>query len=303
MNINIKYVLIFSLFFLFKAGMVFSSGSGTSSCEFLTQPGSARISALSEACAALKGGIALLNHNPAGIYGIDKMDVSMLYKKGMAENDNASLYAGKPMFSGVVGVSFLYSDTGKVELFNASGNKISKTGKRDMALSFGYAKKISQIPVGINLKFISSEIFGNKASSYAIEMGAHYALTSQLNAGVSLNNFGGGLKFIEKKEGLPQTIKTGIGYNVPVFKWETLLLTDFQYHLIDEYATYHIGTEICCQGESAVRIGYFMDSKESANNLFSAGFGIKFKDFRIDYSVKLLGPLEIPHELSFGFMF
>ncbi len=130
-------IQIIGLICLSSQAMVLAKGIGSSAGVTLLQPVSAKVSGLGEACASLSGEVFNLHYNPAGLAELKKQAVSLMYQKGLAEDNFTTLTYGKKFTLGTLGVSVLYYDTGEIEMYNTDGVLITEVGQKDMVFSIG----------------------------------------------------------------------------------------------------------------------------------------------------------------------
>ena len=155
---------------------VWAKGAGSSSGATLIQDVSARSAGVGEAYGAVSGDVVSMHFNPAGIADIQNGEIETMYQKGLDEDNLMSLLAAKKYSFGTLGVSVLYYDTGKIEMYTQlTGELISEVGQRDVVAGMTYAMPLSEkSQVGVTLKFISSKIFGISASAVAADAGVQY---------------------------------------------------------------------------------------------------------------------------------
>jgi len=103
----------------------------------------------------------------------------------------------------VVGASLTYFDLGKIQFTDISGNALNSFSPQEFAATFGYSRKLSKtFGVGINAKYIHSNLIGSiatsggtepgkAAKSGAVDIGFYY--TKPLNINGTKNNLALGL--------------------------------------------------------------------------------------------------------------
>ncbi|MEA3307515.1 MAG: hypothetical protein U9Q34_07000 [Elusimicrobiota bacterium] len=79
-----------------------------------------------------------------------------------------------------------------------------------------YGRTVSnRLGLGINIKYIKSEISDISSKGYAFDIGGIYKSGIKgLNFGLSAQNIGPKMKFIDEGDSLPLTIRTGASYAV-----------------------------------------------------------------------------------------
>jgi len=277
------------------------AGTGRSGGSTLLVPASARVAAFAGACRALGGEVDALHCNPAGLRSLPGGRLALSYQSGIADDDFASLQWGAPARRGAWGASLLYWGTGKIDLVDAGGNPVSKTGKRDLLFTTGMARDIAGWPVGVGLQFISSELFGEKAQAVAATIGAQRRIGSDFVVGASLRNLGGRLTYVDEAEPLPRNVGAGIAYGKRRGAYETLLTADGSYLLYEKESSLLIGGELGFAGVGFLRAGYGRDNGKPASEIVNMGLGLRLKKYTLDYAVELFGELDSRHRISLGF--
>ena len=287
------------------ASSVFASDPGTTSGVTLLQPVTAKAASIAQASSGLRGDISALNYNPAGMASFTSGELSMMYQRGFAEDNYGSFIFGRKTSYGGFSLSFINYDTGKIEMYDSSGNLITKTGQRDMIFAIGAAKKIFGLPIGISVKRMSSEIFGNKAKVWAIGAGAQFlGFGDNLTFGLSIQNLGGKLKYLNKKESLPLTIRPGASYNMVSGAHAIMFSCDMPYYKNDKETLALIGVDYTYNALS-LRSGYRLNLSDSDGEAESFNFGIGFNwsTYSFSYATGLIDNLDSPHQLSFTMKF
>ncbi|MBN2407743.1 MAG: PorV/PorQ family protein [Elusimicrobia bacterium] len=295
--------LYLSLILILSATSLYAVGAGSSAVSTLLIPVSSRISALGETCTPLENDITLLNCNPAGIYGLTGWNTSLMYQRGYAEDNYMNLHIGKDYKSLVLATSILYYSTGEIELYKSNGTLVKEVGKREIVWTLGASKKIWRMPVGVNLKLISSELFGETASAYALDMGTQYLINDKLNLGLSVRNLGTKIKYLSEEESLPTIVQFGSSYIKEFNKYRLLILDDVAYYLNEEEYLNMTGVELGYQERYFLRAGYKINLSETENQSFSVGLGFICNKITVDYSIEMNNSLNIPHRVSLGYIY
>ncbi|MCK4533268.1 PorV/PorQ family protein [bacterium] len=282
---------------------VLAKGAGSSAGITLLQPISAKASGMGEAYSSLSGELSCLHYNPAGLSSLEEQAVSFMYQRGLADDNFTTLLYGKKCPFAVLGASIVYYDTGKIEMYNTEGDLISKIGQKDVVLTIGGAKEIKGFPVGLNLKFISSEIFGESATAFAIDLGGQYKrdlADGQLQTGVSLQNLGTKLTYIDEGDSLPLTIRSGVSYMKEFSRNAVLVSCDTPYYVNEEEMLILLGVEYTYNKLFSLRGGYRlnMDDADKEDEPINIGMGITWKNYALDYAVGITEDLSIPHRVS-----
>ncbi|MFH1379355.1 MAG: PorV/PorQ family protein [bacterium] len=287
----------------------FAKGAGSSVGITLLQPVSARSAAMADASSSLSGDITALQYNPAGISSIQNQELVTMYRKGMIQDNYASFLFGhcfSPAGPGI-GAGLLYYDTGKIELYDSAGNTVSKVGQKDTIamLGMGFSLFEHNGAFGVTVKGISSEIFGNKATAFAADIGAQYR--GLVTLGFSVHNIGSGLNYLNKDEKLPGVVKLGGSYSHDYNEqYSFVYAVDIPHYINEEETLCLIGIECMYLKIFALRGGYKFNITESSRNdeqQVTAGIGFNILNFSISYSVGFTQDLDMPHNISFRMKF
>jgi hypothetical protein len=287
---------------MIAGNVLMAEGVGTTAGLTLLEPVSARAAALAESGCSLSGDAYNFYYNPASLNVLENPELSVMYRRGLNEDNLASLVYGKKCSFAPIGMSLIYYNTGKITMYDYTGDEISKIGQRDIVFTIGAAKKIYNASVGLNLKYISSEIFGETASAFAVDLGwQHSDLSENLDVGLAIRNLGSELTYIDEGDPLPTNVCPGASYTK---KWEnSSLLTslDIPYYLNEEQALALLGFEGIYNELLSMRIGYStaLTDAVAEDKVFSVGFGFNWKQYSFDYALAVTSDVNNPHNISF----
>lgn len=282
-------------------GSLWAKGAGSSAGLTLLQPVSAKVAGMNGAYTAMAGDIFSLHYNPAGLALLKGSEMSAMYQEGLDEDNTASLLYGIRTPIAVLGVSVLYYDTGKIEMYDTNGVEISKVGQRDVIATVGAARFFSsRIAAGLAIKGISSEIFGESASAVAADAGVLYV--SKVNIGLAVQNMGTGLKYISETESLPQIVRLGLSHKLLINK--TVMLNtavDFPHYLQEEESHAIVAVDATYNKMISLRGGYnfnLTDSSREDEQKIAAGVGFQLGMLSLDYAIGIAKNLDMPHHVS-----
>ncbi|MBD3272080.1 MAG: PorV/PorQ family protein [Elusimicrobia bacterium] len=300
-----KLIRITIMLVLGLNAMLYAKGAGSTALATLTQPVTAKSAALAEAYTAVSGDIASLHYNPAGLSELRGLNVTAMYQQGLAEDDFASLLLGQEFGFGTLALGVVYYDTGKIDMFDLQGTKISKTGQQDIIASLGTGIPLLEhrLGLGIAVKGISSEIFGETGSTFAVDCGVQYRnLVENLDIGLSALNLGSGIEYVAEKEDLPSRIQPGMTYRL-TFDEHHLTASLDAAHLINEEDTLAlIGLEYVYDQLFALRSGFRSGDSDDESNV-RLGVGFMWKNYAVDYAIGITDNLDNPHFISVNMKF
>ncbi|MBN2407799.1 MAG: PorV/PorQ family protein [Elusimicrobia bacterium] len=304
---KLRLLLILALTPAVASGTLRASGAGTTSGLTLLEPISAKAAGMAESGCSLSGEVYNFNYNPASIVTLSGQEASVMYKRGFDEDTVGSVMYGKNFSFASLAGSVLYYNTGDVTMYNASGQEVTETGQKDVVVIIGGAREIKGYPVGVNLKYISSEIFGEKASAFAVDLGAQYkGLAENLDVGLAVRNIGTEMEYIDEGDPLPLNICPGGSYTCKI-KDDYVLLgaLDLPYYTNEEEILMLLGLNCVYREMLALRLGYRLNISETKNEdePLDAGFGFTWKKYTLDYAIGITRNLDNPHNISFSMKF
>lgn len=173
--------------------------TGTTAGQFLKIGVDARASAMGGAFVAMRGSLASMHWNPAGLAHINTMEAMFTHQEWLADiNYNYFAFAFKMEGFGTLGASItslmvpedivrtVEQPEGTGELFDAS----------DIAINLSYSKQLTDhFSIGSNVKFIRQNIWHSSANAVAVDIGALFTTPfKNIRLGASITNFGSDMK-------------------------------------------------------------------------------------------------------------
>jgi len=119
-----------------------------------------------------------------------------------------------------------------------------------------------------------------------------------------VQNVGTKMKFVDKKEKLPLNVKAGVAYDIST-NWLVALDVNSP---IDGEVNIGAGTEYVYKVKKGIevagRAGYSTVTKDAGGlNGITAGLGLGYEGYSLDYAFVPFGDLGDTHRLSFGIRF
>lgn len=205
-------------------------------------------------------GVVALSHIRFGVDGIPET------REASSHIDGVSDYDGKP----ATNVNEQYEPGQPVYIFSY----FSDTEKA----TFGsYARKLGNgIYGGVNIKYLSHDLFRNSASGWGLDLGFLYEANENTMVGLSVRDIGSSLKWDTDsghRDNLPTTTTLGVAYQAR----DNLLLAADVNKVSDMNPKLFAGAEYWMQEYVALRLG-------SNDGDLTLGASFKLDTWRFDYS-------------------
>ncbi|HLD28884.1 MAG TPA: PorV/PorQ family protein [bacterium] len=318
------------------------SGSGRSGAQFLKIGAGARGIGLGSAYTAIANDITALYWNPAGLNHMKQKEFGFMHASWLAGTNYEFAGIGLPLSNHTIGIGAMYLNSGKLEGRSETGEPGGDFGASDLCVTISGARRIrvndkrekvngNQIDMGVSLKLIEQRIADEKANGIALDLGMSWqALSGQRSVsrlshnsyrlpiafGLAIKNIGTKMKFINEAYNLPLTITAGGGYNL---LGSLVLTADISREIYDRKTSLSMGIEYSPMNIISLRAGYLYQAAykllTSSNNLFaneksisdftglSAGLGINYSGYNLDYSLVPYADLGLTNRLSFKVQF
>lgn len=307
--------ILLALFILFQ--VVIAGDRLTTGFEFLRTDFNPRTAAMAGSFLTMTGDVNGVFINPAGTADLQQQNYSFNYT-GYLLDINGGTAAYNRVFPklGVLTAGVAYMDFGA---FDATDNDAVSTGSTFSANSFAFITGWSghldeHFSYGINAKYIFSKIERYSASALALDFGMLYKAPFEQNLvfAVTLSNVGTNITYFKnQKEPLPQSLRIGVSKKLAHLPLEiTLSLNDLNRSgesVADYFKRFSVGGEFRASEMLRLRAGYdysLYDGLNSTENEkfggISAGVGILWKTFRLDYSYSNFSVLGNVHRFGFS---
>jgi hypothetical protein len=323
MKINLRNFIIPALIILLNFNLFAFEKVGTTSFQFLKIMMSARASGLGGAFSSVGNNSEALYWNPAGISRVNSFDASASYVNWFLDAAHYSFAAAYNFEDiGTFGLHAIYTDVGEIEVTKVSalgfvGDVYNPglTGEvfspKSFVVGLSYAKDLTdKFSFGITAKYVKDDLIYASADALVFDGGLIFRTGFRsIEVAASIVHFGPEVKFIDKSYPLPQTFNIGIsGY---LFAPGDHLIGDLAnnklliaYDLTQprDYDQQHVvGIEYSFEDILFLRGGYKFNSDQEG---ISAGGGVHFQNYRVDYSYNDYGDyLNEVHKFTVGFEF
>jgi len=254
-----------------------SAAQGTSGTQFLGVGVGARAAGMGGAYASVADDGTALHWNPAGLTRVEGPVLTLSHVSWFS--DASYQYASYAQPLGVDGFVGVALEQGSVSWDN-TGEGSFEAG--DFAGVVGYGRQLRpNLGVGGDIKFVSSSLGNDGASSYALDLGAVYRLSDRARIGAAARNLGPGLAYLDETDPMPATMVLGGSYQVG----GVLLSADLE-KVNDLAVTTRVGAEYSPVPALALRGGW-VAGEETALSSVTGGIGVNWKErWALDYAYR-----------------
>ena len=294
--------LIFVLMPSTKISQALESGA-----EFLKIDTDARAVSMGSAYTAAADGVNSISYNPAGLASLKSVEFGFSHTNWLLDSKHDFLGLGMPLKTTggllpagdwVMGLGVTRLTSGSLESRGADRLASGSFNAYDQSISIALARSMGRARVGVAAKYIEGSIAGEKARAVAVDMGATRGLGNlPVSLGLSVQNLGTPMKYIDQKDPLPLTFATGLLFSVaPGFS----MALDLKRLVYDKQTDVSVGTEYSFIPGFALRTGYMMNNTvlDTKNKGFSVGAGVNLLNTQFDYSVTPFGVLGDAQRIS-----
>lgn len=296
---------------VFLSGIIYADNTAKSSGIVLRMPVGARPIGLGGAFISLAENADALYWNPAGL-GFSENPAIMFshnnYILDVRHNYLAGVFPLKKNKWTLGGFITLldYGTFDHTEIVNENTARwLGGYEDKDFVLGFEGAGRINNnLAVGAGLKYLKSDLHTFSASALALDLGMKYKMDKSLpvSFAVTAKNIGTKLKYDSKSENLPLSLTGGCNADFELGKIFRLIPAISLGYSNTSDVQFNFGTEFLWFNSYALRVGY--DSLNDAGSGFTAGAGVKLKNFSLDYAYLPFNKLGInSHNISMSFGF
>jgi len=276
-----------------------ASAVGEAGAQFLKIPVGPRACAMGGSSVAIADDPSATYWNPAGLTYLDTPQIMGMHASWLEGTSYQYFAAVLPRAHGHFGVAFSYSSSGKMPGRDVNFEVTEEYGAYDIAGTLAYARDVtSALSAGCGIKLIQQKIEEEKATGIALDLGIVYKMpiADELRAGVSVQNLGPEITFIEESDPLPLNFKGGLAYVDGPFTLagsiEKPRFSEMRLHLGGEYLILDI---------LALRAGF--KTRPEMDNAFTGGFGVLWQDLRIEYAFVPFEEINDTHYLALTVIF
>jgi len=272
-NRSLKYIFIL-LVFLPVAGY----SVGESSWGFLNIGGTANVIGMGNAYSPYLKGCSSLYYNPAGLAGVETIEMSILNIEWIGNMRYNTLFYAQPGSGGGIGGGVLFLSMPDFPQYNEFGEIMNEyLTMNDFAFLISYARNMGELDAGVNCKYIQSTLMHQSSSAIAADMGFIYEIY-KISAGVAIQNLGYNYQKFKGGEGdkLPLIINIQAGYQQSLFNISEINLSaDIKYNITDSSIKSGSGIEWLLKELFFLRTGFRLFDNLSS---WDIGGGLKYKE-------------------------
>jgi len=283
------------------------AGAGTKGGEFLKIGVGERAIGMGGAFCSIADNVTAVYWNPAGLAQLKTRELSAMHLQYLVGVKSEYLGYAQPIGRGTLAgeISFLHSKSGRRD---DNCNTIGEFWDYEGVLTLGYGRWLNSVfSLGINLKTIYTRFDTDEASGIAFDIGCLYKTPIEgLGIGIVLQNIETGLKYTDQRESVPLNFKIGTSYR---FGRSLIFASD-----VDTFGNkinFRFGSEytfipVLKWGlRIAARAGYKMGTISDLGALsgLSAGLGLAWKAYGMDYAWVPYGDLGNTHRISLNVKF
>ena len=268
----------------------------------------AKSAALGSAYSAVSGDIESLWYNPAGIAELRSISVMFSHLLWIGDINYEYLAFGMPIGTTMAwGASINYSYM-KDNYIDESGIKGGTFTASNLVFDAGLAINLGRFDAGLSMKILSETLESQSDSGYAFDAGFIFHMIERyVDMGLTFRDFLGGATNSKTSVSNPSDFSVKIGALEKNFIKGIFLTQDYTYN--PEYNTsfFNFGiqeTFILNNIDLVLRAGYDMKGSQIGGAAgVSAGMGIRFNGFAIDYCFTTYDFAGNTHRFTLGYVF
>ena len=280
--------------FIFLSSNIFAQNAGTTGYSFLKIGIGAAELSLSEATSARFNSPFSLTYNPALLSESSISSIGLMHNEWIKDLRTEFLIGNSEVFGIPFFIAINSTRISQIEIRTRPGEPEGFFDAHYFFGGIGTALNLwNELSAGIQFKYLYENIYVDESNGYAFDFGLFKRnLIENVNAGISLRNFGKVNKLSSESTQLPSEIRFGISYS------GDLSLSMFRFYPsfdIQKFWGYDkigllLGIESIYDNLISIRLGF--NSARDLNN-FSFGLGLKYKLISFDYAL-------IPFKENFG---
>lgn len=284
--------------------------SGITAVDFLNIPIGGRGAVMQSGFVSLADDASATYWNPAGIGRMQLRQIWFM-RNTWIENTSHNYWAYvHPLVSGTIGFSVNWVRVNEIQQRSTETLEPEGTfSTSEQAFGVSYAKSFDFSNFGLNLgitsRLIQSKIAKYSARGYAVDVGGQMKYKYS-TLGVSLQNLGTCIRFLDESFPLPVSLKIGATQKFPALSGGIFALgVEFRR---DGIMKYSFGMECWIFEPLALRTSYLLSPDNINDNKkfmqgFVGGVGLKFSNFSFDYAGITNSNFGALNQFSLGYRF
>jgi hypothetical protein len=299
-----KHLLMISMIMSIPIAASFAAVNNSAGIIFpeLTSGVGARAEAMAGAFTAVADDASAVYWNPAGLSRINKIKVSAAFDKWFMDSSYQNILAAFPSGPGVIGFDIFFMNYGTFNRVNESGGLPGGSiNPYDLTVLGGYGMPLGrELSAGMSVKFSTQVIDTFSYTGLGLDLAMLYKIEA-FAAGLTLQNIGTAGSY-----SMPMAVRGGASMlALSTREHKLTIAADMDYIFRDApYAS--AGAEYVFLKMFSLRAGYRL--KFGTNNTggmtgLSAGAGVAFNDYSIDYAYVPFGELGTTHRVTLNMDF
>ncbi|MCB2213371.1 PorV/PorQ family protein [bacterium] len=261
--------------------------------------------------ALLGGTLDALSMHPGGLASVHHQHVSASYSNHPLDVSGGRFSYGYPSSYGYGAFSLTYLNYGEFDRRLSLEDEVNGTfSPTDLLVSAGFAREVyDNLGVGVSVKYISSQIDDYNSSAIAMDISGHWNTGwNMVKLAVGVSNIGTQLEsYIDTEEDLPTEGHFGVAKQLEHLP---LVLTISGHMDIDSNFYGAAAGEFTVSPMLKLRAGYtslgpdyHVGGSQDGLAGISAGVGVFYLDFNLDYALVSQGPVGQVHKLGITYQF
>jgi hypothetical protein len=251
-----------------------------------------RAVALGAAYVGLSDDFTAVYWNPSGLNDISGIQFYVSHHEWFLDIRDEYFIFGMPGLNGYFALGCVYSSIPGVEIWDENNEPHGTQNLWSGILSLSHGRRIGEkIAIGIGLKTVYENLYEESMHDYSLDFGAKVYASDKILLGAALRN-------MSYTWNVPSDIKCGCCY-LGVKKIRTLLDVTLP---SDNIPSVHAGVEYALHEYLSIRTGWrsgpYDLSKLGWYSGLTAGFGITYGVFKLDYAFVSYGKLGVTHRIA-----
>jgi len=290
--------IIIVIMICFITTLSYAGGIGTTGGQFLKIGIGAKPLATGGALGVTSRDANALYFNPAGIMGVDGLEILSTYGLWLQGTYYGYIGAVKaiPGLNSSLGVSAMYLGVEDMPGYDNTGVETASYNASDMGIGVTYAMNLGNLSLGVTGKWIDEMIETYEEKVLDMDLGVMYRMNMGMVFGFSVQNLlQSQMKFISESYPLSRSLRAGIAYRVNMGSIGIDYCTT-----TDGGSSIKFGGEYIYNNIVFLRAGYNMLSGSDMNIMsgICGGAGLSFNKLLIDYALVPYEDLGLTHRIS-----